>query len=101
MSQTVSVGQSVTFSVRAFGEAPLAYQWLRNDADIPGATASSYTLPLVTMADNGARFSVRVSSASGAVTSASATVTVQTVVQKGRQKGGGSVMTPRIARPRK
>ena len=38
MSQTISVGQSVTFSVRAFGETPLGYQWRRNDADIPGAT---------------------------------------------------------------
>ena len=101
VSQTVVVGQSVTFIVRAFGEGPLSYQWLRNDADIPGATASSYTLPLVTTADNGARFAVRVSSASGAVTSAAASVTVQTVVQKSRQKGAGSLMTPRIARPRK
>ena len=100
MNQTIAVGQSVTFTVRAFGETPLFYQWRRNDVDIPGATSSSYTQGMVTMADNGARFSVRVWNVNGEVTSATATVTVP-LLQKGRQKSSKSVPTPRIARPRK
>jgi glucose/arabinose dehydrogenase len=100
MNQTIAVGQPVTFTVRAFGETPLFYQWRRNDVDIPGATSSSYTQGMVTMADNGAHFSVRVWNVNGEATSATATVTVP-LLQKGRQKSSKSVPTPRIARPRR
>jgi hypothetical protein len=62
--------------VAATGTAPLAYQWRRNGTDIAGATASSYTTPATTLADNGAQFTVVVSNAAGAVTSSAATLTV-------------------------
>ena len=74
-SVTVAAGQSATFAVTASGTAPLAYQWQRNGANIPGATARTYTLN-TSPADNGAMFRVLVSNASGSVLSNSATLTV-------------------------
>jgi alpha-tubulin suppressor-like RCC1 family protein len=73
-----SAGQSATFSVIATGAAPLAYQWRRNGVAIAGATAASYTTPVTTVSDNGALFSVVVSNAGGAVTSAAATLAIRT-----------------------
>ena len=43
VSQTVTAGQTATFSVVSTGTAPLAYQWNQNAAPISGATSSSYT----------------------------------------------------------
>jgi len=101
LSQIVTVGHAATFLVKASSAAPISYQWLRNDAVIPGATGSSYTLARVTMADNGARFNVRVWNADGQVTSTAAIVTVPVLVQKGRQKTSKSVPTPKLVRSRK
>jgi len=75
-NQTVTAGQTATFSVAASGSAPLAYQWLKNGAAIAGATAASYTTPATTTADTGTVFAVTVSNAAGSVTSANATLTV-------------------------
>lgn len=74
---TVSEGQAATFSATASGTAPLVYQWRRNGSDISGANATSYTTPAATLADNGARYSLRVSNSVGAQTSADAALTVQ------------------------
>ena len=72
---------AANFSVTATGTAPLAYQWRRGGVHIGGATGSSYTLsPTSVAADNGAQFSVVVTNASGSVTSAVATLTVNAVV---------------------
>ena len=76
-NQTVTVGQSATFTVGASGSAPLTYQWQRNMVDISGATSSSYTLSPTTLADNGAKFRCVVSNAFGNATSNEATLTVQ------------------------
>lgn len=73
---SVPVGQSAAFSVTASGTAPFTYQWRRNGAAIAGATSATYITPPVTAADNGASFSVVVSNAAGAATSAAATLTV-------------------------
>ena len=43
-SQTVAIGQVVTFTVAASGATPLSYQWQRNDVNIPGATSDTYTI---------------------------------------------------------
>ena len=75
-SQTVTAGQTATFSVTATGTAPLQYQWQQGTTPISGATAASYTTPVTTSASNGATFAVVVSNASGHVTSNSATLTV-------------------------
>jgi glucose/arabinose dehydrogenase len=77
-SQTVPVGGAATFTVAASGTPPLAYQWQRNGADIPGATASSYTLSNAGTGDHGARFRARVTNSFGSATSNEATLSVTT-----------------------
>ena len=79
-SQTVTAGQSATFSVAASGTAPLSYQWRKNGTAISGATSASYTTPATTTADNGAQFTVVVSNSAGSVTSNAATLTVNAAV---------------------
>ncbi|HEX8136527.1 MAG TPA: PQQ-dependent sugar dehydrogenase, partial [Pyrinomonadaceae bacterium] len=77
-NQTVTVGQTATFSVAAAGSTPLSYQWQKNTVDIPGANLSSYTTPAVSASDNNAQYRVIVSNGLGSATSNSATLTVQT-----------------------
>jgi hypothetical protein len=83
VNQTVSVGQTATFSVVATGSAPLTYQWQKNNATIPGATSSSYTTPATLSTDNGATFRVIVTNPVNSITSNAATLTVSTVVAPG------------------
>lgn len=73
---TAVSGATASFSVVATGSAPLAYQWRRGGADIAGANAASYTTPTLALADNGARYTVRVSNAAGPVSSAEAVLPV-------------------------
>jgi len=75
-SQVVTAGQTATFSVAANGTAPFSYQWLKNNANIGGATAASYTTPATIAGDSGAKFDVVVSNSAGSATSAMATLTV-------------------------
>src|SRR2546422_7003982 len=75
-NQTVTAGQTATFTVVAAGTAPLAYQWQKNGANIAGATAASYTTSATTTADSGSAFAVVVTNTAGKVTSAAATLTV-------------------------
>lgn len=75
-NQTVSIGQTATFSVVATGSAPLRYQWRKNGSAITGATGSSYATPATVGGDNGASFTVVVTNAAGSVTSSAATLTV-------------------------
>jgi pectate lyase len=77
VSQTVSAGANVTFTVGADGAAPLSYQWLKNGAAMAGATAASLTLTNVQAADAGAYRAV-VSNAAGSATSATAVLSVET-----------------------
>jgi len=71
-----ALGTQASFSVGVTGTSPLAYQWLRNGAVIPGATGTGYTTAATTSADNGAQFSVTVSNVAGSVTSSTALLTV-------------------------
>jgi hypothetical protein len=75
-NQTVTAGQTATFSVVASGTAPLTYQWQKNGSAITGATATNYTTPVTTTADSGELFRVVVSNSAGNVTSNSASLTV-------------------------
>ena len=75
-NQSVTVGQSATFSIIANGTAPLTYVWRRSGTVIVGAGAASYTIARAGTADNGARYSATVSNARGVATSISATLTV-------------------------
>jgi hypothetical protein len=76
VSQTVTAGQTATFTVVAAGTAPLSYQWQKSGVNIAGATAASYTTPATTTADSGATFAVVVSNTAGTVASGAATLTV-------------------------
>ena len=40
----VALGQAATFTAVASGSATLNYQWQRNGEDVPGATATTYTV---------------------------------------------------------
>ena len=75
-NQTVTAGQTATFTVVAAGTAPLTYQWQKNGANLTGATSASYTTPATTTADSGSTFRVVVANTAGTVTSAAATLTV-------------------------
>jgi hypothetical protein len=71
----VLAGQIATFSVTAWSESPMTYQWQKgafggNMADIPGATQSTYTTPVTTLADHLTLFRCVVSNAAGNATSA-------------------------------
>jgi invasion protein IalB len=79
VSQTVTAGNNVTFSVTATGTAPLTYQWRLNGVNITGATGASLTLSAVTTANAGS-YTVVISNAAGSVTSAAATLTVNPTV---------------------
>jgi hypothetical protein len=75
-NQTVTAGQTASFTVVASGTAPLGYQWQKNGANIAGATAASYTTPATTTSDSGSAFTVVVTNTAGTVTSSAATLTV-------------------------
>ncbi|HEY2120401.1 MAG TPA: choice-of-anchor D domain-containing protein, partial [Candidatus Acidoferrum sp.] len=75
-NQTITAGQTATFTVAAGGTAPLSYQWQKNGVNIAGATSTSYTTPATTTSDSGSAFAVVVSNTTGTVTSAAATLTV-------------------------
>ena len=75
-NQTVTAGQSATFTVVASGTAPLSYQWQENGANIAGATSSSYTTPATTTAGSGSTFVVVISNTAGTATSNAATLMV-------------------------
>ena len=100
-SQIAGLAQPATFVVLASGTAPLSYQWLRNDAEIAGATGPSYTLTSATLADSGARFRVRVSNVHGEVMTEAVTLTVVASLPKPHARGATSVPTGRVARPRR
>ncbi len=67
--QSVTVGQTATFSVMVTGTAPLSYQWQKNNVNISGANSASYTTPATVSGDNGATFRVVVSNSAGSATS--------------------------------
>ncbi|HMD17685.1 MAG TPA: hypothetical protein VKH18_13560 [Terriglobales bacterium] len=81
-NQKTTVGLTATFTVNAVGTGPLQYQWSKNGTAVPGASGASYTTVAATPADNGANFVVIVTSAIGAATSNSASLTVGPRVPK-------------------
>ena len=76
VSQSVTLGQSATFTVMATGTGPLNYQWYENGTPITGATSASYTTPPTTNGDDAAVFTVTVTNSAGSATSSPATLGV-------------------------
>ncbi len=74
-SLAVPVGGLAAFQVAATGTAPLHYQWLKNGAAIAAATAASYAIASVQLADAGT-YSVVVTNIAGSVVSQVAQLTV-------------------------
>jgi len=91
VSVTVTIGQTVTFSVGASGNPEPTFQWKKNSIAIPGAQASSYTTPPITKEDQGARFAVLVVNRAGEVKSPDAVVTVQWLPEITTQPGSQAV----------
>jgi pectate lyase len=77
VSQTVSAGANVSFTVAAEGTAPLSYQWQKNGSPINGATASTLNLTNVQGADSG-NYRAVVSNAAGSAASTTAVLNVLT-----------------------
>jgi hypothetical protein len=77
VASTTCVGGSVTFSVTAFGQGTLTYQWKKGGSNISTATNSTYTINNVSIADAG-NFSVEVVGACGTVLSNAVALTVNT-----------------------
>lgn len=67
--QQVREGESATFQVVASAGGSLNYRWQRDGTNISGATSNNFTLPAVTVADDGGTFRCVISNASGSVTS--------------------------------
>jgi hypothetical protein len=93
---TVSVGQTATFSVVAAGSSPLSYQWRKNGTVISGATGATYTTPATTAGDNGSGFSVVVSNSFGSATSSAALLSVNAGGYAGRPYLGSPVSLPGV-----
>jgi glucose/arabinose dehydrogenase len=76
---TACAGSPASFSTSAGGTGPFTYQWRKDGNPIGGATASSYSIAAVAPGDAGA-YSVTVSGACGSLTTAAATLSVNTAV---------------------
>ena len=74
-NQAVTLGQSATFSVIGFGDAPLKYQWSFNGADVVGATNPSLVLNNL-QTNQAGNYAVRITNNWGSVTSTNATLVV-------------------------
>ncbi|GAA4424715.1 immunoglobulin domain-containing protein [Acidovorax lacteus] len=77
----VTEGETARFTVTAQNETQLRYQWLRNGTVIEGATSSSLVVSNALRSDHGARFSVVLTNAVGAVHSRSAVLRVHAAGQ--------------------
>jgi hypothetical protein len=73
--RVVAHGSNVLFTVTASGTDPLSYQWRFNNANLAGATDSSYTRFNAQTGDSG-DYAVVITNAAGSITSAPATLTV-------------------------
>ena len=62
----VTEPDAATFAVVATGVMPMSYQWRMDSADIVGATASTYTTPPTTLADEGSIFTSQIPAPKGA-----------------------------------
>jgi hypothetical protein len=76
--------------VVAGGLTPLSYQWMFNGADIPGATAASFTIPSASPTNAGG-YSVIISNSLGSTNSRTATLTVLLPVAGSVRQGSNAL----------
>ena len=72
---TVHEGEPVSFQVTAGGTAPLTYQWSKDGVPLPGSTAATLPLAMVSTSDAG-DYSVAVTGPSGTTTPSPVKLTV-------------------------
>ncbi len=77
-AQTVTAGQTATFTVGASGTAPLTYQWFLNSAAV-GTNSNTFSITQTPASDNAAQIFVTVSNAAGMVNSNTVALTVNPV----------------------
>jgi hypothetical protein len=75
-STVVWDGGAAPFAVGAVIDPAVTYQWQREGTNLPGATASSFVVPLVTLSDSGSQFRCILTGGGISVTSSVATLTV-------------------------
>lgn len=75
-SASVPLAGSTAFTVDANGTPNLVFQWYRNGVAIDGEVGRTYTIKAAQQADNGAKYTVKVTNAFGSVTSSEAILTV-------------------------
>ena len=80
VSQTVSAGASVTFTVVATGTLAPTYQWRKDGAAISGATNASYAIGAAVAGDAGS-YTVTATNSLGTATSSAATLVVNRLSQ--------------------
>ncbi len=75
LSQTVTAGNSVTFTAAASGNPTPTYQWQKGGVNISGATSATYTIASTAAGDAG-NYAVVATNSSGSATSTTAALTV-------------------------
>ncbi|MFH1050274.1 MAG: immunoglobulin domain-containing protein [bacterium] len=76
VDQTVAEGNPFTLFVTATGEAPLTYQWLKDDVEITGATEATYSVTSASISIDGGIYICNVTNICGTVATNPVTVTV-------------------------
>ena len=76
VSQTLTAGANVTFSVSATGMPAPTLQWRKDGVALPGATSSTYSIPDLPVSAAGV-YSAVATNATGTATSTGATLTVR------------------------
>ena len=96
-NQNVATGANLTLSVVANGSGTLTYQWLKNGANIAGATSASYTITGA-QGTHAGTYSVVVTNAYGSTTSNGGTLTVNSPPTITTQPTSQTVVAGRLAR---
>ena len=73
---TIEEGRPATWKAELANFLPQSYRWQRNGADIPDATNQSFTIPAVSLADQGALFRVFLTNFFGATNTPEVSLTV-------------------------
>jgi autotransporter-associated beta strand protein len=90
LATAVAAGGTLRLSVTATGTEPITYQWYKDGAPIPSATAANYFVPFMTASNAGSYF-VTARNEAASATSPAAAVTMQTPVVITSQPSSGTV----------